>query len=438
MKTRKKPIQNLIISVKKEAISTTTNSNGFYSIRLPYGEHIIETKLLGYEETITDIIVYGDGTLNMNIPEVAEALDEVVIDAKRNNNIKEATVGITQIDIVGLKTVPVVLGERDVLKVATTTPGIKTAGEGASGFNVRGGRTDQNLILLDDAVIYNPSHFLGFFSALNPFSTGSVDIYKGSIPAEFGGRLSSVFDIKTKNSNTTKFSGEGSIGPVTSNLSLETPIVKEKSSLLTGIRATYSDWILKTLDEESLKNSKASFYDAIAKYKHSINPSNTIQTSIYYSNDKFSITSDSIFKYNNLAASLKWNHDFNDKNSSEIILVNSQYKYDIDYEGQANLNFDFGYKINETQLKINMKHLRNKKHRFDYGISSKLYNINPGFIRPKGANSDIQPLTIDKERGLESAIYFSDKYTVNDQLQFDVGLRYLNVCCLRGIYAICL
>ena len=418
------PIQNLVISIKKDGINTTTNNKGFYSIEVPYGLNTIETKLLGYEGILKDVIVYGNGSLNLDIPEVAEALDEVVIDAKRNSNVKEAAVGITKIDVVGLKTIPVVLGERDVLKVATTIPGIKPAGEGASGFNVRGGRTDQNLILLDDAVIYNPSHFLGFFSALNPFSTGSVNIYKGSIPAEFGGRLSSVFDIKTKNASTTKFSGEGSIGPVTSNLSLETPIIKDKSTLLTGVRATYSDWILKALDEESLKNSKASFYDAIVKYKHSINDNNDVQATVYYSNDNFSVTSDSVYKYNNFAASLKWNHIFNDKNSSEILLVNSQYKYEIDFEGDANLNFDFGYKINETQLKINMKYLRNKKHRFDYGISGKLYNINPGEIKPKGVNSDIEPLNINKERALESAVYISDKYNVNERLLFDIGIRY--------------
>ncbi|MFD2823669.1 carboxypeptidase-like regulatory domain-containing protein [Lacinutrix iliipiscaria] len=418
------PIQNLIISIADKDIRVTTNSKGFYSIEVPAGFNTIETQLFGFEETLNDVMVYNNGSLNLSIPEVAETLDEVVIDAKKDANIKEAVVGVTTIDVVGLKTIPVVLGERDVLRVATSLPGIKTAGEGSSGFNVRGGRTDQNLILLDDAVIYSPSHFLGFFTALNPFTTGSVNIYKGSIPAEFGGRLSSVFDIKTKTGNVEKFSGEGSIGPVTANLALEVPIVKEKSSLITGFRSTYSNWILRAIDEEDLKNSEASFYDIIAKYKHNINENNDIQASVYYSKDKFSITSDSLFKYNNLATSLKWDHSFNNKHKSEVILVNSQYKFDIGFEGDANLNFDFGYKVNETQLKLNMKYLHSKKHKFDYGLSTKLYNINPGEIKPNGDHSDVEPLTIDKEKALESAIYIADKFEVNDKLLIDLGIRY--------------
>ncbi|WP_370568380.1 carboxypeptidase-like regulatory domain-containing protein [Lacinutrix sp. WUR7] len=418
------PIQNLVISIKDKNINTTTNSKGFYTVEIPAGFNTIETKLFGFEGTLNDIMVYNNGSLNLNIPEVAETLDEVIIDAKKDANIKEAVVGVTTIDVVGLKTIPVVLGERDVLKIATTLPGIKSAGEGSSGFNVRGGRTDQNLILLDDAVIYSPSHFLGFFTALNPFTTGSVNIFKGSIPAEFGGRLSSVFDIKTKDGNIQKFSGEGSIGPVTANLALEVPIVKEKSSLVTGFRSTYSDWILKAIDEDDLKNSEASFYDFIVKYKHKINKNNDIQTSVYYSKDKFSITSDSLFKYSNLAASIKWNHTYNDKHKSEVILVNSQYKFDIGFEGDSNLNFDYGYKINESQFKLNMKYLHSKKHKFDYGLSTKLYNINPGEINPNGEKSDVIALTIDKERALESALYISDKFEVNDKLLVDLGIRY--------------
>ncbi len=303
-------------------------------------------------------------------------------------------------------------------------PGIKTTGEGAIGYNVRGGRTDQNLILLDDAVLYSSSHFLGFFSALNPFTTGSADIYKGSIPVEFGGRLSSVFDIKTKNGNQEKVTGEGSIGPITANLSIETPLIKNKSSLITGIRATYSDWVLKSLEEESLKNSQASFYDGVLKYNHKINKNNNIESTLYYSNDVFSITTDSIYSYNNLLASVKWNHTFNAKNIGELIVANSQYKYGIEYEANANNNFDFDYTINESQIKLKMKYLHSKKHKFGYGISSKLYRINPGNIKPLGSNSIVEKKNINEEKGLESAIYVSDLFEVNDKLLLDFGLRY--------------
>lgn len=420
----KKPIQNLVISTNNKTNYTTTNSKGYFSLEVPAGINEIETNLLGYETTTKNVLVYGNGDLNFEVLEGAEQLDEILIAAKKNDNIKTAVVGVTTIDMAGLKNIPVVLGERDVLKIATTMPGVKTAGEGSSGFNVRGGRTDQNLILLDNAVIYSPSHFLGFFSALNPFTTGSLDIYKASIPAEYGGRLSSVFDIKTKDGNMTKFAGEGSIGPITANLSIETPVVKDKSSIIVGGRATYSDWILKSLDEENLKNSEASFYDGIVKYKHKINPNNTLQASIYYSYDAFSITSDSVYKYNNQLASLKWDHVINEKNKAEMILVNSHYGYNIDYEADANRDFDFGYKINETELKLNFDYFYSKKHKFKYGISSKLYNIKPGTIKPVGANSDVEFLSLEEEKGLESAIYISDLFEISDRLLLDLGLRY--------------
>jgi len=268
-----------------------------------------------------------------------------------------------------------VLGEQDILKVAIALPGISTAGEGASGYNVRGGRTDQNLILLDNGVIYNPTHFFGIFSALNPFSTGSAEIYKGNIPAEFGGRLSSVFDIKTKDGNTKKFSGEASIGPVTSNVVLETPIIKDKAALLVGGRGTYSNWILRSLDDEQLINSTASFFDVVAKYNHSINENNEIEATGYFSRDAFSITSDSIFDYSNRLVSLKWDHKFNDKNTVGLILSNSEYRFGIEFDGESNDDFDLGYKNNETEIKLKMKYLYSDKHTFDYGLASKLYIV---------------------------------------------------------------
>lgn len=419
------PIQGLAIIVNKLSKNTTTNSKGRFSLVLPIGKNTVEARLLGYQGLVKEILVYGDGFIKLSVPESAETLGEVFLESTANDNIKEAVVGVTKIDIEGLKTVPVVLGERDILKVATTLPGVSTAGEGSAGFNVRGGRSDQNLFLLDDAVMYNPSHFLGFFSAVNPFATGSLDIYKASIPAEFGGRLSSVFDIKSKEPNYEKFSGEGAIGPITGSLSIQTPIKKDKIAITAAVRATYSDWILRSLDEETLKNSQASFYDGLIKYNHKIDENNDFQATGYYSKDKFSITSDSTFNYSNAMASLKWNHTFkNDKHKSEIIAVNTQYKYGVDYEAQSNNNFNFDFKINETQLKLNLKYLHNEKHKFDYGISTKLYQVEPGNISPSGNQSIIVPISINKEKGLESAIYISDLYEINDKLALNVGLRY--------------
>ncbi|WP_339697011.1 TonB-dependent receptor [uncultured Marixanthomonas sp.] len=419
-----KPIADLAILVQGSSTGTTTSDDGFYSISLRPGVSMLETKLIGIEDVQKRVIIYNDGRLDMELNEDYEMLGEVFLENEADNNVTKAETGAETIDVKVIKNIPLVLGERDILKVATTLPGISNAGEGATGYNVRGGKADQNLILLDEGVIYNPSHFFGIFSSINPFTSGNVDIYKGSIPAEYGGRLSSVFDISTRDANTEKFSGEGSIGPVTANLTLETPIVKDKAGIMAGVRATYSDWILNSLDEESLKNSEASFYDAIVKYNHQINENNEIKATGYYSKDRYSITSDSLFGYSNRLVSLQWNHRFNEENKGSLLLLNSEYKYDIEYDGPTDTDFDLGYSINETQLKLRFDSKLNNKHTLDYGISTKLYNVQPGEIQPSQNSSIVDPLKIPKERGLESAVFLSDNFTVNEKIELNAGIRY--------------
>ncbi len=419
-----KPISDLALIANGNKIGAVTNDKGFYVIKLPIGVNTIETRSLAFEEIKKRVIIYNDGQLDFSIKESYEGLDEVIIKANLEKNIEEVSTGKTEINVKQVKNIPLVLGERDIFKVALSLPGITTAGEGASGYNVRGGKTDQNLILLDDAVIYNPIHFFGIFSAINPFTTGEFDIYKGNIPAKYGGRLSSVFDIKTKDANIENISGEAAIGPVTGNLSLEIPVVKGKSGLLIGGRATYSDWILKSLDNEELKNSQASYYDVIAKYNHKFDEKNELKASGYFSRDVYSITSDSLYNYNNRLSSIKWNHKFNEKNSGDLILSNSNYKFEIDYDGNANNDFNLNYNIDEIELKLNMLYNPNKKHTINYGVASKLYNVEPGNVTPEGSESIINPLTIHTERALESGLFLSDNFTITEKLSVYAGLRY--------------
>ena len=418
------PLPNAFIKILNKTTGATTNEAGFYSLEIPSGENTIEIITGGYKKVVKKVMMYNNGSLNIKQDEQVNQLKEIVVNAKRTEAVKSAITGVTTIDIEGIKNVPLVLGERDILKVATTLPGIKTTGEGSAGFNVRGGKEDQNLILLDNAIIYNPSHFFGFFSAVNPFTTKKANIYKGSIPAEFGGRLSSVFDITSKNGNPTKLSGEAGIGPVTSNLAIGSPIIKDKSSILVGVRATYSGWILRSLKEESLKNSEASFYDGIVKYNHIFIKNNSSEATVYYSHDAFSITSDSVYKYSNRLLSLKWDHKFNDKTKGALILTNSEYKFNIDYQAPNLNSFDFGYKISETQVMLKANYLFSEKHKFSYGIASKLYAINPGDFDPKNSQSLLTPINIEKEKGLESAVYISDSFKVSKKLLIDIGLRY--------------
>ncbi|WP_240475261.1 TonB-dependent receptor [Flavobacterium reichenbachii] len=419
-----KPLADITVKAKNTTISTTTDASGFYSLKLPTGISTIEVQSLVYRNTARKIMIYSNGTLDFSVVEKINQLDEVVVKGKSNQNIRTAITGVTTIEAEGVKTIPLILGERDILKVALTIPGVKTAGEGSSGFSVRGGKEDQNLVLLDNATLYNPAHLFGFFSSVNPYTINKVDIYKGGIPSEFGGRLSSVFDIISKNGNTEKFSGEGGIGPVTSNLTASIPVVKGKASLLVGGRATYSDWILKSLDDENLKNSEASFYDLFAKYNHKINKNNSIEGTGYYSKDRYSITPDSLYQYSNRLVSLKWKHAFSEKTNSEFNVTNSEYKFSINYDSPNPESFIYKYKIDETQVSLKFNTAFKAKHKFTYGISSKLYKVNPGEMTPNGSNSIVDPIKIDNEKGLESAAFLSDKFEITEKLLLDVGARY--------------
>ncbi len=419
-----KPIPDLAIIVSGTNLGTTTDANGFYSLDLPAGVNMIEARSLGIATNRKRVIIYNNGTLNLGMVESFTELDEVVVSGETDRNVAAAVTGVTVLEVEKIKNSPLVLGERDILKAAVTLPGISTAGEGAQGYNVRGGRADQNLFLLDKGVLYNPTHFFGIFSALNPFTTGDVSIYKGGIPAEFGGRLSSVFDINTKDANSDKLAGEVSIGPVTGNVMFDIPVVKGKSGLILGGRATYSDWLLRTLDEEELKNSEASFYDIIGKYNHRFGENNEIKTSAYYSKDAFSITSDSLFRYSNRLLTLEWDHKFNEKNTSVVSLANSEYRFNIEFDGDTNDDFDIGYRINETELKLKNKYLHSEAHTIDYGLSGKYYSVDPGNREPLGGESIVIPLEIPQEQGFEGAVFVSDSWNVSKRFLVDAGLRY--------------
>ena len=418
------PVPDVAVIEKSLKIGVVTKEDGSYEINLPAGLNVIETSALGLNSKVVNVIIFNDGMLNLSLDEGFEELDEVIVQADATRNVEDVSSGTTRIESERSKNIPMALGERDVLKIATTMPGISTAGEGAAGFNVRGGKTDQNLILLDNAVIYNPTHFFGFFQAFNPFAISSLNVYKGSVPVEYGGRLSSVFEIESKVASVDKFKGEVSIGPVTGNAVVEIPIVKGKAGLLLGARGAYSDWVLKLIDDENSNRSQASFYDFIAKYNHKVNDKNDVSATAYYSKDIFSITSDSLFDYSNRIVSLQWNRKLGEKTTGSLLVSNSQYASNISYDGSINRNFQQGFTIEESEMKLKFKYLFNEAHKFDYGISTKLYSLDRGEIRPKTSNDIIEPLVLSNEKAIESALFISDNFKVSDKLELDVGLRY--------------
>tara|TARA_R110002012_G_scaffold309625_1_gene516760 strand:+ start:6443 stop:9172 length:2730 start_codon:yes stop_codon:yes gene_type:complete len=416
------PIPDL--AIRSGGRVAVTDERGAYELELPAGYNLVSTSAMGIQDSEREVIMYNDGTLDFVLQESLEQLEEVVVEADAVSNVEDAISGSEEINSEEAKDIPLVLGERNILEVAKALPGISSAGEGATGLNVRGGKTDQNLVLLDDAVLYNPTHFFGIFQALNPFTTEKVNIYKGAAPMEFGGRLSSVLDIETKNGNTEKISGEGSIGPVTGNLALEIPLKKDVSSLVIGGRGVYADWILRSLDEESLSNSEASFFDGIVKYHHKFNENSEIRGTAYYSRDNFSITSDSLYNYSNRLGSLRWAHKLNQNTTGVLTGSFSSYNFGIDYEGEGNGNFELDYTINESELKYKLNTRLNNAHTLDYGLSAKFYSSLPGDVRPTGENSNIAPVSIDREQALEGALFIGDEFRASERLLFNVGVRY--------------
>lgn len=411
------------IYLPKLLIGTTTNSAGFYSISLPLGEYYVEVKYLGMVPETKQLVLHATGKLDFLLSEDVVSLKEVVVKADADVNVSSLQIGKTTLDIKSLKNVPKVLGENDILRVALMLPGVKSVGEGASGLNVRGGNADQNLMILNEATIYNSSHFLGFFSVFNADAIKSSELYKSGIPAQYGGRLSSIFDVQLKEGNQKQFSGYGGLGPVSARLNFEVPIVKEKTSLTFGGRTTYSDWLLKQIPKSMLSNSSASFYDISAKLTHNFNENNSLAASVYYSYDKFQIGNDSVISYSNALYSLQWRNRFGKNLHSQLNLTHSNYNYNINYKRIPQGAFNLGFGIKEYNLKWDFNYYANKQ-KWDFGFQSKLYEVEPGFINPEGVSSIVGARRVNQERGLENAFYIANNIDINSRLSLYLGLRF--------------
>ena len=422
-KETNRPLPDLVILERNRGLGTVTDSTGYYELRLPAGVNFLETRSVGKQGVQKQVILYNDGQLDWLVEEGIEQLEEVVVEARQERNVEEVISGTQVIDAEESKDIPLVLGERNLLDVAASLPGISRAGEGALGLNVRGGRTDQNMFLLNNALVYNPTHFFGIFQALNPFVTQQVEIYKGVIPVQYGGRLSSVFDIRTKEGSMDGLAGEASVGPVTANLALEIPVRKDGSSLVLGGRVAYSDWILRALDDEDLNNSTASFYDGIATYTDRLNENNRLKATAYYSRDRFSITADSTFQYSNRVASVAWDHTYNEKNNASLTLSNSRYAFNIGYDADSNTDFDLGYSVEETELKGLHRYRLNDRHRLVFGLAGKFYRVEPGTLEPTGSNSDVAFQELAREQGIEGGVFISDDWDVTERLSLSAGVR---------------
>ena len=281
---------------------------------------------------------------------------------------------------------------------------------------MRGGATDQNLILYNDATIYNSSHLFGFFSAFNPDMIKSAELYKSAIPSRFGGRLSSVLDVQTRDGNKKKFVGSGGIGLLTGRLTLEGPILKDKTSFIVGVRSSYSDWLLKQLQNASFQKSQAQFYDLNLHITHDVNEKNTIYLTGYMSRDQFKLNSDTSYRYQNQTATLKWKHIITNKLYSVFTGSYSGYKYDVSSEKNPVNAYQLAFSIKQSQVKADFNYYPTNQHAVDFGISSTHYSISPGTFGPKGNESLILPDVVPTEQALESAVYIGDRFDISPKL----------------------
>lgn len=409
-----------IASTKK---GVATDQFGYFSISLPRGRNTLNIRGLGMRDTRRQVMLYGDGKLNIEMQEQVNSLKEVKISADKVANVRSVQLGVTRLDIKTIKQIPTAFGEADVLKVVLTLPGVTSVGEATTGFNVRGGAADENLILLDGATIYNPAHFFGFFAAFNPDLVKDIELYKSSIPEKFGGRLSSVLDITNREGNKKLFTGSAGIGLLTSRLNIEGPIVKDKTSFIFGGRTTYSDWLLSALPQ-AYKNSKASFYDFNLGISHQIDDKNNLYLSGYISHDSFKLNSDTTYSYSNQNVILKWKHNYNNKLYSVISAGDDRYKYNIASTAKPIEAFNLGFNISQANFKTDFTYYLSNKHTLDFGLSSILYNTNPGTYEPDGDKSLVTPQVVEAEKALESAVYLGDKYDVSANFSISAGIRY--------------
>jgi len=417
-------IVGAFLSVDTPAITVVTDQFGYYSLSLPKGRHDLKISSQGMTTTKRQIQLHSDGKLNINMKEYVASLKTVTVTAEKTSNTRSLQMGVNRLNIKTIKQVPVVFGEADVLKVLLTLPGVTSAGEASNGFNVRGGSTDQNLILLDEATIYNPSHLFGFFSAFNPDMIKGIELYKSAIPEKYGGRLSSILDVSMLDGNSKKWSGTAGIGPLTSKIFLEGPLKKEKTTLVLGGRTTYSDWLLKNVPNSAYHDSKGNFYDANARLTHIINSKNTIYLMGYLSHDQFNLNNDTTYKYNNKNANIKWKHFFTSNSYALFTAGIDRYDYSVSDTKDSVNAFKLGFNIQQTYLRGDFTYSPGNKHSFNYGFNSIYYQLHPGYYQPQGGHSLVTPNTVPAEQGLESALYLGDQYTLNSRLSLNGGIRF--------------
>ncbi len=412
--------------VNEKSQGAVTNVYGFYSLTLPAGKYTFTVSYIGYESIEKTLTLKESQTLDFELTEATNQLAEVEVTAKRlDENLNRAEMSTTQLTAKQIKAIPQFLGEFDVIRSITLLPGVTTVGEGASGFNVRGGKTDQNLILLDQAPVYNSSHIFGFFSVFNGDAVRDLKLYKGGIPAPFGGRLSSVLDVHQKEGNTKEFAGTMGLGLLSSRLMLEGPLVKDKASFMIAGRRSYQDVLLKASPNDDLNSIIANFYDLNAKVNYKFNDKSRLFLSAYYGKDAFGVPGLVKFDWGNLGLTGRWNYLITDKLFLNVSTIYSDYDYAIGFDfPQAKIdNIAF---IKNQSNKVAFSWFPNAKHQVNYGAEATIYDFEPFSTTLDYIDSNLVDINIElqNEYAVEPSLYIEDNWKVTNRLTIRGGLRY--------------
>jgi len=401
---------------------TITNGYGFYSMFIPEGEYTLTFTYTGYQPVEQHISLHKDQKINILMP-LNNSLKEVVISADRpnNDNIASPQMGAEKLNMSQVNQVPVLLGEKDILKTLSLLPGVKSSGEGNTGFYVRGGASDQNLILLDEATVYNASHFFGFFSTFNSDAVKDVTLYKGGMPAEFGGRLSSVLDIKMNEGNNKDYTVQGGLGLISSRIKVEGPIVKDKGSFMISARRTYIDLFLNFASDSTVRGSSIYFYDLNAKANYHFDDKNAIYISGYFGKDVLALKNTFGTDWGNSTGTVRFNHLFNDRLFSNTSLVFSNYNYAIS-SFLSNATFKATSQITDLNVKEDLSYSMGDNHMLKFGFNILHHDISPGDITADQSSS-FNSVHTEKRYGFENAIYVSDEWKASNSLTFLYGLR---------------
>ena len=404
-------------------VGTTCNAYGYYSLTLPQGEYMLEISFIGYKTITTKINLSENKKIDFNLETNSETLEEVVISAeKKNEIIVSDKVGVEKIEIKEIKKIPVLFGEQDVIKTLTLTPGVKTTGEGSGGMFVRGGNNSQNPVLLDEAIVYNTNHLMGFFSTFNSDAIKDLTLYKGTAPAEYGGRISSVMDIKMNEGNNQKYHVGGGIGLISSKLWVEGPIVKDKGSFLITGRRTYADLFLKLSPDENMQNNQLYFYDLNAKANYKINENNRIFLSGYFGRDVVGFADRFGIDWGNVTGTMRWNHIWNSKLFSNTSLIYSDYDYKVAITRDADEVFSLTSMIKNWNLKHDFQYFLNNNNTLTFGFSSLYHTITPGQLEFSETSEMTAPKLQDRY-ALENALFISNKWNLGEKFKITYGLR---------------